>query len=30
MVQVSVTCYSGNKMMCNVNNTRNLILPSKL
>lgn len=30
MVQVSVTYYSGNKMICNVNNTRNLILPSKL
>jgi len=24
MVQVSVTYYSGNKMICNVNNTRNL------
>ena len=30
MVQVSVTYYLGNKMMSNVNNTRNLILPRKL
>lgn len=30
MLQASVTCYSGNKMMRNANNTRNLILPSKL
>ena len=26
MVQGSVTCYSGSKMICTVNNTRNLIL----